>query len=189
MEFNYQELASRTATSDYKTVIQRFGDQKALEAFLLDMQTQSILSSELDEAKKYFYYGKQSYLESLNEIEFESGELVEKTKERLQSKQMVDLVHGIVGIITESGELLENLITSIKENKEIDNVNLIEEMGDIFWYMALMANSINTNFEKIQLTNINKLKKRYPYGFTDYDALNRDLTSERKNLEGSIENQ
>ena len=35
-----------------------------------------------------------------------------------------------------------------------------------------------------QLLNIAKLKKRFPNGFTEVEALNRDLESERSALEG-----
>ena len=65
----------------------------------------------------------------------------------------------------------------------IDLVNVAEELGDIFWYAALIAKEAGLTFEEIQAKNIAKLKARYPEKFDDVLAENRDLEKERKILE------
>lgn len=95
----------------------------------------------------------------------------------------VNVIHGIVGAVTESGELLEALINSLKTGDAIDFVNIEEESGDLFWYLALIAKACYFTFEEAQTTNIKKLKKRYGEKFSEHAALNRDLDGERKVLE------
>ena len=95
----------------------------------------------------------------------------------------VNTLHGIVGIITESGELAEALIRAMDGGEKIDIVNVAEELGDIFWYAALIAKEAGLTFEEIQAKNIAKLKARYPEKFDDVLAENRDLEKERKILE------
>ena len=95
----------------------------------------------------------------------------------------INVIHGIVGILTEAGELAEALLKSIDGGQPIDLVNLAEELGDGFWYGALIAKEVGLTFEQIQAKNIAKLKARYPEKFDSDLAENRDLEKERNILE------
>ena len=105
-----------------------------------------------------------------------------------ESQKGIDLLHGILGLATESGEMLEALAKSLSTGQPIDLVNLAEENGDVDWYQAMMARVMGTTFEMWQKTNIAKLRKRFPNGFAEYDAQqeNRDLAGERAILEGPV---
>ena len=93
------------------------------------------------------------------------------------------LVHGIDGCVTEAGELADAMKRHIFYGKELDLVNLKEEVGDVMWYLAILVDELGTSFEELAEININKLKSRYPNKFTSEDALNRDLDKERQILE------
>jgi len=97
----------------------------------------------------------------------------------------MDILHGILGVATEGGEMLEALYAAYFEGKDFDKVNLLEESGDVMWYLALLLNKPQpgVTFEAVQHLNIDKLRKRYPDKFTNYDALNRNLEAEREVLE------
>ena len=100
------------------------------------------------------------------------------------------IVHGIIGKFTESGELIEALLKSIKTESPIDRVNVIEEQGDGFWYDAILFGVFGSNFGEAQTVNIAKLRKRFPNNFNEYDANNRDLDGERAILEsGTVDPQ
>ena len=94
------------------------------------------------------------------------------------------LFHGIVGLATESTELIEALLKGLLHSQPIDEVNIREELGDVNWYQAIIVDSTNSNWDEILNTNIAKLRARYPDKFTSDSAINRDLTTERKILEG-----
>jgi hypothetical protein len=93
------------------------------------------------------------------------------------------LLHGTMGVDTESGELTDSLKKHMFYGKPLDLVNINEEIGDLLWYIALICNECNFSFEDIMKRNIDKLKARYPEKFTSEKALNRDLETERKILE------
>jgi NTP pyrophosphatase (non-canonical NTP hydrolase) len=92
--------------------------------------------------------------------------------------------HGILGIVTESGELAAALLT-VLENPEatIDAVNIQEEMSDIAWYKAILHDSLNLDWDQGLTNVINKLKIRYPEKYSDECAAERDLSAERAALE------
>jgi NTP pyrophosphatase (non-canonical NTP hydrolase) len=93
------------------------------------------------------------------------------------------LLHAAMGLSTESGELLDALKKHLFYRKPLDTTNLKEEMGDLFWYLAILADALGTTFEAEMERNIAKLKARYPRKFTSENAINRDLATERKVLE------
>jgi hypothetical protein len=52
----------------------------------------------------------------------------------------VDLYHGALGVFTEAGELCDGQKKALFYGRA-DMVNLGEEIGDCFWYLAIMANA------------------------------------------------
>jgi NTP pyrophosphatase (non-canonical NTP hydrolase) len=102
---------------------------------------------------------------------------------RLSTPEMTRLLHAAIGMQTESAELSDALKKHIYYGKPLDKVNLIEELGDQFWYLAIMCDALGTTFEEVQQININKLKARYPDKFTQEKAEVRDLEKERAVLE------
>lgn len=96
--------------------------------------------------------------------------------------------HGIVGVATESIELLELLRGVIVHEKELDTVNLQEEMADILWYFAIILDEIDGDFEGMLVTVINKLRARFPEKFDSAAAITRDLDTEREVLEQGFNN-
>ena len=88
-----------------------------------------------------------------------------------------------MGLVTEAGEFQDMLKKHVFYGKPLDEVNLKEEIGDLLWYCAIALEALDTDFEAVMETNINKLKARYPEKFTEDKAENRDLVKEREILE------
>lgn len=98
--------------------------------------------------------------------------------------ELASLIHGIIGAFGEAGEMLEHLHEVLSDEAELDKVNLLEELGDIEWYLARIHDFINSTPSQAWQTNIAKLDKRYPGRvFTRDSAENRDLEGERAVLE------
>lgn len=92
-------------------------------------------------------------------------------------------LHMLMGMMTEVGELTDQFKKNLAYGKDIDWVNVKEEIGDLMWYISEFANHYNYDLEEILETNISKLQKRFPEKFTSEDAINRNLDAERKILE------
>lgn len=109
--------------------------------------------------------------------------LSKRTLVSLNSK-LEDNIHMILGMQTESAELSDVFKKNLAYGKEIDWVNIKEEIGDQMWYIANICNINNWNLEDILETNIKKLEARYPDKFNQDKAVNRNLEVEREILEG-----
>lgn len=81
-----------------------------------------------------------------------------------------------LGIAGESGEICDLVKKLLYHRKMMDKSILVKELGDLLWYIALMADAIDVDLSEIMSININKLKIRYPNGFNFRDSeLRRDV--------------
>lgn len=94
------------------------------------------------------------------------------------------LLHGLLGMCTETGEAQDMVKKALIYGKPFDKINVLEECGDVLWYIALALDACGFTMEQAMERNIEKLKKRFPDRFTEAAALNRDLAAERAALEG-----
>lgn len=83
------------------------------------------------------------------------------------------LVHAILGISGEAGELLDAVKKTVVYGRELDMDNLVEELGDIEFYLEMLRQELGITREFILIKNISKLEKRYPTTYSDKDALER----------------
>lgn len=141
----------------------------------------------LDQIKKNVFYNKPievderaSWVKSIIEA-MDTKELFKE--DPTTNKEILDvnarLFHAIIGVATESTELIENLSSGNK----LDVINVLEEMSDINWYQAIAIDEVHADWDQMLSTVISKLKSRYPDKFTSDDAINRDLHSERQILD------
>lgn len=150
------------------------------------------LSEILDAVKKSTFYNKDEKLTTifhnkLNNLIMTAKTLEDYTESNLTSKEETDfnfrIFHGILGIMTEAGELSEIWDKYMIEGNPIDPIHLGEELGDQNWYQSILNDELKLDPEETLHKNIRKLRIRFPEKFTDHHAANRDLEAERKELE------
>lgn len=181
--FDYVAEAHLTASPHF------YGDRVPLSHFSAVLQDAIYALSALDRIKKCLFYGRE--LGPLAEG-IETGVVWQNCmniplwiSERPNDDEKArNIIHAIIGKATEAGELLEALSAVVDNGASFDVANAGEEIGDGFWYDALLARACGLTFDGIQRTNIAKLRHRFPDRFTEYDANNRDLFGERRILEG-----
>jgi NTP pyrophosphatase (non-canonical NTP hydrolase) len=100
--------------------------------------------------------------------------------------RMTQLLHGAIGISTEAGEILDAFKKHIYYGKPLDEVNIMEEVGDVMFYIAIILREFGYSFEDAAKMNIDKLRLRYGERFSEYDAMNRNIEKEREVMERSI---
>lgn len=162
---NYVELALRTKSEQFNTDMV---DHWQLHDMLVHFVS---VANEFDKMKKALFYGKRD--ETLGVV----GAPV-----LLLGGLKPDMVHALLGKITETGELAECVLATFK-GEQLDPVNMAEEIGDSFWYDAIIAKSLGVTFEQLQQMNIAKLQARFPEKFTSENAEVRNLEEERNILE------
>ena len=83
------------------------------------------------------------------------------------------LINGVMGLCGESGEVIDIVKKHLAQGHELDKEKIIKELGDVAWYMAEIATVLDVELEDVLVQNIEKLKKRYPEGFSTEKSLNR----------------
>ena len=73
--------------------------------------------------------------------------------------------NGCQGLSGETGELLDMIKKWIFHNKPLDVDHAKKELGDVCWYIAMIAKSFSWDLDEILRMNIDKLIARYPEGF------------------------
>lgn len=86
---------------------------------------------------------------------------------------MRQLDNGLKGLCGETGECMDLLKKHEHQGHPLHRDKLIEELGDVMWYIAEAASSLNVSLEEVAKRNIDKLRKRYPDGFEVDKSVNR----------------
>ena len=93
-----------------------------------------------------------------------------RTADKTSSQRQLYCCLGLAG---ESGELIDHIKKVFFHGHNV-NINYIkEEVGDILWYLSVLINDYDLKLEDVMKYNIEKLKKRYPDGFSSEASINR----------------
>ena len=84
------------------------------------------------------------------------------------------LINGVMGLCGESGEAIDIVKKHLHQGHELDKEKLAKELGDIAWYLAETAWALDIPLEEILQGNIDKLKRRFPEGFSTERSVNRE---------------
>lgn len=84
------------------------------------------------------------------------------------------ITNGVLGLAGEAGECADLLKKHYYQDNRPFKDQLIDELGDVLWYVAETAAGIGKTLEDIAQHNIEKLKKRYPEGFDAERSLHRE---------------
>ncbi len=85
-----------------------------------------------------------------------------------------DLVNGVIGLCGESGEVVDLVKKQLFHGHSLDINEIKEELGDLMWYVAMCCHALNISLDDVMQGNIEKLKKRYPDGFSEQASINRE---------------
>lgn len=95
-----------------------------------------------------------------------------------------DLLHGVIGLVTEAAELADALKKPMAYGTKLNMTNVKEEIGDCLFYLTLICNSIGTTLKEEMARNAAKLEARYGGLFTKEAATKRNLSKEEAALNG-----
>ena len=84
------------------------------------------------------------------------------------------LLNGVLGLCGESGEVSDHIKKWKFQGHDLDKEKLLNELGDVCWYIAVLAKALETDLETVMNLNIKKLKNRYPNGFESERSINRE---------------
>lgn len=88
------------------------------------------------------------------------------------------LINAVMGLCGESGEVIDIVKKHLAQGHELDRAAIAKELGDVAWYLAEAAHAIGYPLEDVLAANIEKLRARYPQGFSTERSLKRDESVE-----------
>jgi hypothetical protein len=86
---------------------------------------------------------------------------------------MKDITVAAMGMVGEAAETLEHVKKVVEQGHELDIAKIVYEMGDSLWYHGKMSRLIRVPLDVIAYMNIEKLRKRYPDGFSVERSVHR----------------
>jgi NTP pyrophosphatase (non-canonical NTP hydrolase) len=107
------------------------------------------------------------------EESFDSFEKYEEAQKRTSGPKS-NLINSVLGLCGESGEVADLIKKKEFQGHPLDREKLVEELGDVLWYLSEAARAIDSNLAEIARANIEKLRKRYPDGFSEERSIFRE---------------
>jgi NTP pyrophosphatase (non-canonical NTP hydrolase) len=157
---------------DYALLVKRLASPRTHLSFISNMDMETAFEDaarstrQLDNIKRRIFYGVEPTSEVIDPCT--SLEYVHQ-----------DVLHSILGIATEAGELLERLSMMQVAPDVSHRENLIEEIGDTLWYVTLLCTALGVDQSHVRAVNAAKLMKRFPELFSQQAALSRNLQGEQ----------
>jgi len=107
--------------------------------------------------------------------EYQELALRTASEESLEDERTM-LNAAALGLNGEAGEIADHVKKVLFHGHPLDDdtrEKLAKEIGDILWYCALGAKGIGLGLGDIATMNVEKLRKRYPEGFSTDRSINR----------------
>lgn len=98
----------------------------------------------------------------------------QKLAMRTATNKCLEIANAGLGLAGEAGECADLIKKYIYHGHPFNKEELIKELGDVAWYIALTCTILNIDMENIFIENIEKLKQRYPEGFSVEKSINRN---------------
>ena len=83
------------------------------------------------------------------------------------------LMHAALGIAGEGGEVVDLIKKSVINGKPLNRNEVMKELGDLEFYLALLRDALDIDREVVLQMNIEKLRERYAGGYSDQASADR----------------
>jgi len=83
------------------------------------------------------------------------------------------LLDAAAGLAEEAGEVLALVRRHLFQQHPLDRTRLANELGDALWCLSMVAATSGLSLEAIARANIEKLRARYPDGFSSEASIAR----------------
>lgn len=87
--------------------------------------------------------------------------------------EQVMIVWCAVGLAGEAGEIMEHIKKGIFHQHGLDREKVRKECGDLAWYLAGLCTTLGLDLGDVMQANIDKLRQRYPNGWSSADSIRR----------------
>lgn len=96
-----------------------------------------------------------------------------RTKAPQSEEPLLDLCIAALGLAGEAGEFADYIKRLVGHKHPEDQSHAAKELGDVLWYLASCADEIGMPLNEIAEMNLEKLRRRYPEGFSTAASIAR----------------
>ena len=100
-----------------------------------------------------------------------------KAKEFVNFPDTFTITYPALGLASEAGEVCDKIKKAIRDRKSLSLAELPDmvepELGDVLWYVAILASNLGLELEDIATKNITKLEDRTERGVISGSGDNR----------------
>jgi NTP pyrophosphatase (non-canonical NTP hydrolase) len=89
------------------------------------------------------------------------------------AKSSFDLLVWSLGLAGEAGEFADMMKKHVGHGHPLNRDKAKKELGDVLWYLATLADGLGLRLSDVADSNIEKLRARYPDGFSSERSINR----------------
>ena len=82
-------------------------------------------------------------------------------------------MHALHGLASEVGEI-HALYQKVFQGHPLNADSIVDELGDLLWFAAELADVLGVSLETVAVLNIRKLQRRYPDGFDVEHSMHRE---------------
>ena len=76
-----------------------------------------------------------------------------------------EFMHLVLGLVGEAGEIAEKIKKLVRDKSsdlaQLDRDDMEAELGDVLWYVAVLANFLGLSLDDVARRNIDKLADRH----------------------------
>lgn len=91
--------------------------------------------------------------------------LIDKPDFEITPEQVM-IAWNALGLSGEAGEVNDLIKKGIFHQQGIDRAKLKKELGDCMWYIVALCTELDLTLEEVMEQNIEKLKARFPNGYS-----------------------
>jgi NTP pyrophosphatase (non-canonical NTP hydrolase) len=77
------------------------------------------------------------------------------------------LMDAAAGLSEEAGEVLGLVRKHLYMRHALDRARVTRELGDALWCLTTVASCLTLSLDEIAVANVEKLRQRYPEGYSD----------------------
>lgn len=151
--------------------LEKYGEPLEQNTTLTTIQRIEHLQEELIDALKYCEHLKSVASDGITANDYQRAAMRTDNKDQGEEERLLDAIFGLCG---ETGEVMDAYKKGRFQGHEDYREKMLEECSDCAWYLAKLVDVLGAKLGDVFESNIDKLKKRYPDGFSKDRSINRE---------------
>jgi NTP pyrophosphatase (non-canonical NTP hydrolase) len=179
MRLNYIDNIVELIDKQRAKGLEKYGQTLEENVTLTNQQRIEHTQEELVDALQYLEHLKQTQADKLTANDYQRAAMRTASGMNYEGHNGQGLLlNAVMGLNGEAGEVIDLVKKSLFQGHVLDTKHMVEELGDVAWYLAVCCEALGVTLEDVMAANIEKLKARYPEGFDKARSINREETKE-----------